>query len=66
MDGIIKLVKGGMELHHQVFSSTVQELKWIFTFLKDRSKDSVSVKKLHGGERDWICTKEVRGWRVDK
>ena len=62
MDDVISAVQGGPYHQHQVFDGTVRALPWLFPSLLGDLKDSVSMKKLVAGEREWTCVKEVLYW----
>ena len=50
MDDVISEVQVGADRQHQVFSSTLCALKWLFPSFPGNLKDLVSVKNLIAGE----------------
>ena len=54
-------VKGGPDPHCQVFDSTIRSIKWIFPYFTNKSKDTVSTKKIMVEEGVLTCFKEVLG-----
>ena len=65
MYDMITVVQGGPEQQRQVFDGTVRSLKWLFSYLPGKTKDSVSVNKLKAGEGDWNHVKEFLWWTIN-
>ena len=57
MDDVIKMVQGGPKQQHQVFDGNFWALKWLFPYLPDKIKESVSINNILAKEGDWNSAK---------